>query len=267
MFSKLSIAALLAIASSIAALPQQTAVPSLGPLIGEEAVIDKADYPHKHGAIAHADGVAPLAPSPTTPPQKRAASQLVIEVINKFGKDVYTRHAHNQGGPGAISGNVADGVLKNGASAAFAVPTGWAGNIAVVENGGGRKIVGDESLIEGSFVAQAGVGSGAIIDVDVSYVSGFSVPIVCSCDEVGHVVTGCNKNLWGLNSCPNDNRVGSCKNPQRTQDFDNAQPSKFFATCAHQAFTVPRDPGANANNICTRGVVRCCIGTSCPGHP
>lgn len=157
----------------------------------------------------------------------------------------------------------------------------------MVQNGAGRAIVGDESLIEGSFVVQAGLGSGAIIDVDVSYVSGFSVPIVCSCDEVGHVVTGCNKNLWGLHTCPNDNRVGSCRyvfaipnlafsefiliftqrNPQRGADFDGAVPDPFFAPCAHQAFTVPRDPGANANNICWSGVVRCCIGTSCPGHP
>jgi hypothetical protein len=33
---------------------------------------------------------------------------------------------------------------------------------------------------------------------------GFSVPILCSCTDSG-VVTGCNKNLWSLNSCPVSN--------------------------------------------------------------
>ena len=58
-------------------------------------------------------------------------------------------------------------------------------------------------------------GSNAVIDIDVSYVTGFSVPIVCSCDGKGPV-TGCNKPLWTLNKCGNDNGDGSCRNPMRS---------------------------------------------------
>lgn len=95
MFSKLSLGALLAVASTIAALPQQTSVPVpvTGPLIGEESIIDNATYPHKAGAVAVAIANEDLAPTPTAAPVRRAASQLVIEVINSFGKDIYTRHA------------------------------------------------------------------------------------------------------------------------------------------------------------------------------
>ncbi|KAH8896065.1 hypothetical protein GQ53DRAFT_620217, partial [Thozetella sp. PMI_491] len=182
---------------------------------------------------------------------------LTIKVVNRYGADVYTVHAHDANGPGAISGHVAPGVLKAGATGTFAVPTGW----AVVKNGG--QIVGDESLIEGSYAKQN--TPNALIDIDVSYVSGFSVPIVCSCDGKG-VVTGCNKPLWKLHTCGNSNGVGSCKNPMRGADYDNAVPSPFFAPCRHSAFTVPRDPGANANNVCHSGTVTCCIGSACAAN-
>jgi hypothetical protein len=93
--------------------------------------------------------------------------------------------------------NDAPAVLEVGATGSFAVPTGWAGNIAI--NKAGSAITGDDSLIESSFVVADG-DTVAVADVDVSYVTGFTVPVTCSC--AGRVVTGCNKNLFKLNPCP-----------------------------------------------------------------
>lgn len=68
-----------------------------------------------------------------------------------------------------MSGNTLPGILPQGATAAYAVPTGWAGNVAFVEFGGGRAVVGDESLFEASFVEQNEPGR-AVVDIDISYV-------------------------------------------------------------------------------------------------
>lgn len=53
------------------------------------------------------------------------------------------------------------------ATAAFAVPTGWAGNVAIGD--AVAAITGDDSLIEANFVVPPGY-SVAVADVDVSFV-------------------------------------------------------------------------------------------------
>ncbi|KAH8892302.1 hypothetical protein GQ53DRAFT_793984, partial [Thozetella sp. PMI_491] len=160
--------------------------------------------------------------------------------------------------------NPGAGVIPNGGKAEFHVPLGWGGNVAVVENGGGRTFRGDESLIEASYIDQGAQWGGKKFDINVSYVTGFSLPITCSCD-VG-VIAGCNRYLWDLNKCPNDNGVGSCKNPNR--DVANGPAATFFAPCAHAAYTYPNDSSANSGNgVCGGSSVTCCVGTSCPRNP
>jgi len=94
---------------------------------------------------------------------------LSITVINKHTAPISTYHAHEAGGPTAIGGEAGSGTMAKGATAAFAVPTGWAGNVAVVEYGGGRTVAGDESLIEANFKKPDGY-TVAVADVDISYV-------------------------------------------------------------------------------------------------
>ena len=114
-----------------------------------------------------------LAPNKTPPPADEQVAlanppqYMTISIVNMHGDAITTSHAHNSGTPGAVSGNVGPGVIPNGATAAFAVPTGWAGNVAI--NDGGYQITGDDTLIEGSFQVQGGSGP-AVVDVDVSYV-------------------------------------------------------------------------------------------------
>ena len=57
--------------------------------------------------------------------------------------------------------------MSAGETAAFALPTGWAGNVAI--NDALWPITGDDSLIEASFVVADGY-TVAVADVDVSYV-------------------------------------------------------------------------------------------------
>ena len=87
--------------------------------------------------------------------------------MNSHGNAISTSHVHAADGPAAVSGNVGPGTMADGATAAFAVPTGWAGNVAI--NWAGAAITGDDSLIEGSFVVPQDY-SVAVADVDVSYV-------------------------------------------------------------------------------------------------
>jgi hypothetical protein len=91
---------------------------------------------------------------------------MTITVVNKHVKPISTVHANNAG-PTPVSGKTAAGTMTVGESAAFVAPTGWAGNVQVVEYGGGRKIVGDESWIEGSLMSWAGPWE---VGIDVSYV-------------------------------------------------------------------------------------------------
>jgi hypothetical protein len=94
---------------------------------------------------------------------------MTITFINQHTGPVSTAHAHEAGGPTAVWGPAGAGTMAKGATASVAFPTGWAGNIGVVEYGGGRAIVGDESLIEANFKVPGGY-SVAVADVDASYV-------------------------------------------------------------------------------------------------
>jgi hypothetical protein len=117
--------------------------------------------------------------------------------------------------------------------------------------------------------------------------------MTCSCNGV--VVTGCNMNLWALNSCPvssptsihdlsilcmrswrvlifadgwgqNDDNQGSCMNPDRANNAATGA-TTFFAPCAGAAYTYPGDSGANNPWNCQNGVIVCCVGTACPANP
>lgn len=92
---------------------------------------------------------------------------LTITVINSHGDAISTSHVHAVGAPSAVSGNVGPGTMAAGETAAFALPTGWSGNVAI--NDAGWELTGDDTLIEASFVVPDGY-SVAVADVDVSYV-------------------------------------------------------------------------------------------------
>lgn len=67
------------------------------------------------------------------------------------GQEITTAHASNAGSPTPVGGPIQPGIVPNGTTASFAVPTGWAGNVAM--NRANMSITGDETLLEASFVA------------------------------------------------------------------------------------------------------------------
>ena len=105
---------------------------------------------------------APAIVNIAAPPQ-----YLTITVVNSHGDAISTSHVHAANGPSAVSGNVGPGTMAAGETAAFALPTGWSGNVAI--NDAGWSLTGDDSLIEASFIVPDGY-SVAVADVDVSYV-------------------------------------------------------------------------------------------------
>ena len=116
-------------------------------------------------------------------------------------------------------------------------------------------------------------------DFDVSYVLGYSLPIVCSS---GNTISGCSKDLFGAGNppCPYDVVDGVCPNPTGPSGSRNPQtfngdrtaqpwcnacspPDPFFAACSGSAYTYPYDDGANTGQA-SGGSIQCCVGTACP---
>ncbi|KAL7919956.1 hypothetical protein ACQKWADRAFT_322539 [Trichoderma austrokoningii] len=217
---------LLGLLNSVLAAPQPALTGTEGTIASTVRIAGPTAAPNIHGLDID------------SPPQF-----LTITVINSHGDATSTSHAHDPNGPSAVSGNLGPGTMANGATAAFAVPTGWIGN--------------------GNFVVPHG-SSIAVADVDVSYVNGFSVAIVCSCN--GQVVTGCNKNLFNLNSCGNNDGQNACVNPLRS-DEGATSAAPFFAPCQHAAWTYVNDGAANSFGQCQSGQITYCVGAACPPNP
>ncbi|KAK3168918.1 hypothetical protein OEA41_005366 [Lepraria neglecta] len=110
---------------------------------------------------------------------------------------------------------------------------------------------------------------------DVSFITGFSVPMVCSGSE-GHM-SGCSIDLFSQgNACPQPNG-NVCHNPTGVYGSKDpggyqgdmtatpwcyacSAPDPFFQPCAGSGYTYPYDDGATQT---TTGTITCCIGTSC----
>jgi len=212
---------------------------------------------------------------------------LTVTLINQYGKAISTSHADNAGAAatGVNGDNVKPGTLSTGATAVFAVPTGWGGNVFIAD--AAHEISDNDSLLEGSYGNQMG---SIQTDIDVSYVNGFSVPILCKCHNKNKAnqftkVTGCNIDLFSQAGCSNSGGTGNCgkctiqpdgtggldgngacKNPKRGSGATDANviPDPFFEPCSGQAYLFPfdGDGGNNGNSVCS-GSVTCCVGTSC----
>ncbi|KAK8041574.1 hypothetical protein PG994_014581 [Apiospora phragmitis] len=187
-----------------------------------------------------------------------APAFLAISLVNSHTADISTTHNSNVGAPSPVSGSSLPGTLAAGATAAIAVPTNWAGIISV--NDAQYPASEQNSLIEANYQNRT-IEKHAIADIDVSYVNGFTLPITCSCNDLG--VTGCNKDLFSLSSCPVNTVDGSCANPLRS-DLGAGAPNSFFEPCQNAAYTYPNDNRANLQNECQNGQIVCCVGTSCP---
>jgi len=117
---------------------------------------------------------------------------------------------------------------------------------------------GEASLIEGSFKPQLG-SSTPVGCIDVSYIAGFSFPVVCTCFSDNNFLSGCDKNLFQLGTCPPGDLVsGVCKNPRRGNK-ELKEPTDFFRPCRGKAYTYEDDHDALSNGKCQSGTMRCVI--------
>jgi len=176
-------------------------------------------------------------------------NHLDEQVVLSFrvGKDKNQKEFESAyGHPGVVA-------LPTGQPAVYKFPPNWDG---IVEVGYEPNI--ENSLIEGNTF-------GGEIDVDVSYVQGYSVPIVCSND--GRVVTGCNRQLFDYGVCPPSDIYGrACRNSARASNAASAAP--FFTPCQSAAIIFPTD-GGNFNGVpAAPRDITCCIGDEkvCPAN-
>ena len=170
------------------------------------------------------------------------AGVMTIAITNYWTAPLSVSYFQNSDSPSAVG---APQPAPLGTTTQVVFPTNWAGRIVV-----GKTTDADGSKIEGSTTVWN--------DIDVSYVDGFSVPIVCS--NATAPVTGCNINLWDV-SGPCNNTVGQdavCLNPMQGVPDGPADP--WFLPCQGVAYTFPNDNVANDGNTGTPDV-SCCIGT------
>ncbi|KAL8825657.1 MAG: hypothetical protein Q9170_007709 [Blastenia crenularia] len=143
----------------------------------------------------------------------------------------------------------------------WSFPKGWNGRVHV---GGGDGAPFGSTLYEGNFNATTGLAA-----MDVSFVEGFSVPMLCT-DTSNNFVSGCGIDLFAEGTCPTGGSAGGvCTNPQGpggTRDSkDNAceacsAPDPFFGLCSAAGFTFPTDDDANDG---VSGLeIKCAIGPS-----
>jgi len=96
--------------------------------------------------------------------------------------------------------------------------------------------------------------------IDVSYVDGFSVPIVCHC---GGLTTGCSKPLFSQHTKCSALQPGPvCINNAP----DNGPAEPFFAACRNEAYVISNQSGLGTGNYCSGTEIHCCIGARCGGH-
>ena len=184
----------------------------------------------------------------SAPPSQQTSDQdlMTIAVTNSYGQEVSLSLTSGIDSPTPV-GNPVPNALPVASATSFAFPRGWSGRICV-----GKQNDADASKIEGSF--------NITTDVDISYVDGYTVPIVCSSDNVP--LTGCNIELFEQPDNQCENLVGNflCLNSAR--DTPAGPPAAFFKACAGSAYTFPYDDAANAYNTSSR-LITCCIGSNC----
>ena len=105
------------------------------------------------------------------------------------------------------------------------VPSGWAGAFTLDKVGAPFNAQG--SRIEGNWGVNDPYNQ---VYLDVSYVTGYSVPIVCSCgtNPSATPVTGCNKRLFGLGACPSGQLQGNSASPVCINESPTAGPPQAF---------------------------------------
>ena len=210
--------------------------------------------PTPHGTAFEGALDEPRVTMLSTPTQGPA--QITISVINNAGRDMRLKidDKSTVNLPAAQATSISRASPFEGGRIAF--------------HEGSNAFMGDESLIEYTYAPQPTVADGryGIFDINISYVDGFTFPIVCVCPgNENRFLTGCQTNLWNVNTCPSElRRNEACSNPKRSSNSPSEVPHDFFAPCRGQAYTFPWDHDANSNGECQSGTAICTIYPNTP---
>ena len=174
------------------------------------------------------------------------ASHIIITVINKFNNDVFFFFSSNVDDLSLIDNSSSTALLDNGFTQ-YTFFTGWAGQICV-----GLNFNPNDSKIKDNYTD--------LSDINVNYVNGFSVSIICSFKNTP--ISGCNIDLFKQPniSCINQVEGPVCLNP--AQGLANGPALLFFAACKGAAYTYPNDNNVNISNFKST-LISCCIGMLC----
>ena len=181
-----------------------------------------------------ADLPALYTPPPGPVPQvAQLSGDVTIGITNKLaGNPTVTIVGANDAGAKTPIGGQVNGQFT--ATTNIVVPSGWAGAFTLDKTGPSFNALG--SRIEGNWGVNDPYNQ---VYVDVSYVTGVSVPIVCSCgtNPTGNPVTGCNKDLFSLGTCPSGQIEGNSAAPVCTNQSPNAGPPQaFFAPVSKPSY-------------------------------
>lgn len=186
-----------------------------------------------------------------------------LTISNGAGRALSTAHYVASTDTPVLSENPQPGVFAAGASQVLHVPRGWEGNVAIGEARFG--LPGPfASLIEGSYKQQLPTTTDWLWAMDVSYVAGYTVPIICYCGATNvpaNRLSGCSVPLFQNSACPPadfDAAKGDCRNPLKGSNGATAA-TPFFKPCQGQAYTYPGDHDGLANGKCQTSTTTCII--------
>ncbi|KAM7187281.1 hypothetical protein V8F20_011036 [Naviculisporaceae sp. PSN 640] len=249
------------------ATPIETAVPESQAAAPATATPMQNPYPTAKGG--------PLDPSPeiTLTALVDGPETYTITLSNSAGRPLSTAHYVNKPGPSnpkevfpPLLENPQPGTFPAGGNHVLHVPRGWAGNVAISEERGGFPGAW-VSLIEGSFRNQTSKDKPKgewVWGIDVSYVAGYTVPIMCYCGSAasGNRLSGCPVPLFANSTCPAkdfDSAGRFCKNPLKDAPDDVQEAAAFFKPCQNLAYAFPGDHKALANGLCQTQSTTCVI--------
>ncbi|KAI0391377.1 hypothetical protein F5Y17DRAFT_440970 [Xylariaceae sp. FL0594] len=185
-----------------------------------------------------------------------------VTIVNKHSADVKTYHETNYKACSAFHDD--RGFIPKGGSAEARMPVKWGGRIGFAESEHADYLYTLASLLEGAFDDGDRYFPEPRINLDVSYVDGFTLPMTCSCK--GEVVLGCNLDL--LKICHKELQKDPWTCVNQMHGAHGVPNPNNWADCEKLAFTFPDDADAAHNSIpgCERNL-NCCIGIDCAPHP
>ncbi|MCJ1446765.1 MAG: hypothetical protein MMC23_007272 [Stictis urceolatum] len=188
---------------------------------------------------------------------KGTSGTMTVTFINSMDTGLFMSFGDASGGPGAVGLSTSAVPLPTGEPYVATFNVGWSGCVAV-----GHGLDSRGTKFEGAIAPDFPYPSW-----DVSYVDGYTVPMVCSEDSLDNKpLRGCNIELWDQQ---NGITCDDVRNDQGKLCFNNAnnqqgwtQPEDFFQACEASAYVFPKDDCATVAK--TSNTIVCCIGSNCP---